>query len=457
MTDPAAPPATVDPAPVPVARMKAIRWWGLIVLLVLAVLSLAVLPFVVEPWVLTKLRNGLAANGWELTPESDLGFSLYGATLHGDRLVLRMIKPGADGKQEQVATADRLHAEVALFASLGAGDAVIRELAIEGMTGNLRRGPDGRIATLPPPEKPADGSGVDWRGVDWVGWYEAAMEKWKQRQDQQKKQEDEAAKEPAQRETPPETARPAPQPDVEWPKATRYQPLPRGDRHIPRVVVRTLRVSGSAVKLPDESPFEVTAFTIEGHDVALRQDAGETMTLTGKVTTRGAGAIDLDLRRVADGTGHVKLAAPAVPVQALSDPAVGGDRLARYGGSGTADLTIDNAWTGWDLNGSVVARLSGLELKPTASDGDTLRIATAVNALHGKPLTWPVKLGGTLYAPSVTDTGVDELLSGSVKDAALGAAKDKAAAEATKQLDKQLEKNPQAKDAADKLKNLFSK
>ena len=455
---PAAIPETTAPEPTVVApkpKPKLIRWGGLIALLAVTVLSLVALPWIVEPWVLTKVRNGLAANGWELTPESSLGFSVYGARLHGEKLVMRMIEKSADGSQAQVATADRLNAEIALMESLTSSDAVIRELAIEGMTGNLRRGPDGRISTIPPDADDKSGAGIDWAKTDWLGWYQKAMERYKQRQEEQKKQQEEAKKNPADPQPKPvdETQRPAPQSDVEWPKATKIQPLPKGDRHVPRVVIRTLKISGKAVKLPDESAFEVTAFTVNGSNVAMRQDVGETMTLNAKATTTGAGDVTVDLLRQADETGTLKIAAPAVPVQALAAPSISGDRLAKYGATGMANLTIDNAWTGWDLKGSIVSQVTGLAMKPTDNDQQTLQVAQTVNALKGKPLAWPVKLGGTLFAPTITDSGVSEVLKGSAMDAAKGLATDKATEEATKQLDK----NPQAKEAADKLKSLFGK
>ena len=455
-------PPTPSPEPKPESKPKpkpkVIRWGGLVALLVVVVLSLFVLPWVVEPWVLGKLRNGLAANGWELTPESKVGFSLYGARLHGENLVLRMIEKGTDGSQAQVATADRLNAEIALMESLTSSDAVIRELAIEGMTGNLRRGPDGRISTVPPDPADKSGSGIDWGKVDWLSWYQKGMEKYKNRQEEQKKQqqqEEEAKKNPTAEKPKPvdEAQRPTAQPDVEWPKASKIQPLPKGDRHVPRIVIRTLKISGKAIKLPDESAFEVTAFTVNGSNVAMRQDIGETMTLTAKATTTGAGDVSVDLLRKADDTGSLKIAAPAVPVQALASPSISGDRLTKYGATGMANLTIDNAWTGWDLNGSVLSQVTGLAMQPTDQDSQTLQVAQTVNALKGKPLAWPVKLGGTLFAPSITDSGVEAVLKGSAMDAAKGLAVDKATEEATKQLDK----NPQAKEAADKLKGLFGK
>jgi hypothetical protein len=307
MTDTPAPVVPPAPEPVqapatvtaPVKPPSLVRWWGLVGLPVAALVGAAVLPYVVEPWVLGKLRNGLAANGWELTPESQLSFSLYGARLHGENLVMRMIEKGADGSQAQVATADRLNAEVAVFESLTKSDAVISELAIEGMTGNLRRGPDGRIQTIPEDQDKQSGPGMDWSKVDWVSWYHKGMEQWKKRQEQQKQQQEEQQKqEEAQKQgqpapQPDESQRPPAEPDIEWPKASKIKPLPQTGRHIPRVVVRKLSITGKAIKLPDESPFEVTAFSVQGTNISARQDLGETMTLVGKATTQGLSLIHI--------------------------------------------------------------------------------------------------------------------------------------------------------------------
>jgi hypothetical protein len=56
--------------------------------------------------------------------------------------------------------------------------------------------------------------------------------------------------------------------------------------------------------------------------------------------------------------------------------------------------------------------------------------------------------------PVFTDTGMDSLQA-SVVGAAVEQGKEKALEEGTKQLDKQLEKNPQLKGASDKAKELF--
>jgi len=75
--------------------------------------------------------------------------------------------------------------------------------------------------------------------------------------------------------------------------------------------------------------------------------------------------------------------------------------------------------------------------------------------LKGQPIRWPMKLGGTLISPRITDSGVDELVKGSVTDAVKGEAKDRATQEANKLLEKEGAKNPEIKQkATDLLKGL---
>jgi hypothetical protein len=147
----------------------------------------------------------------------------------------------------------------------------------------------------------------------------------------------------------------------------------------------------------------------------------------------------------------MQLSAKQVPIEALSSKQISGDALAPYGAKGLADLLIDTQWTGWKQTSAVTSTLSKMTMQPDKDAGDVARqFASAVNAFDGKPVTWAPKLGGTLLTPVFTDTGMDSL-----KASAVGAAKDKAIDEGAKQLDKQLEKNPELKGATDKAKDLF--
>jgi hypothetical protein len=90
-------------------------------------------------------------------------------------------------------------------------------------------------------------------------------------------------------------------------------------------------------------------------------------------------------------------------------------------------------------------------MQPTKDAGDTARqLASAINAFGGKPVAWSPTLGGTLYAPVFTDYGIKSLQA-----SALDAGKAKVIDEGAKQLNQQLDKNPELKNATDKAKDLF--
>jgi hypothetical protein len=180
----------------------------------------------------------------------------------------------------------------------------------------------------------------------------------------------------------------------------------------------------------------------------------ETMTLTGKLETRGAGPISLDLKRNPGETGTLSVACSALPLQALGDPAVAGDGFAQYGASGTANLTLASEWQDWKLVGRIDSVITDLDLNPTGGGSEAQQAAQVVKRLKGKPIAWPVKLGGLLYAPTITDSGLDDVLKGSLGDAAKEAAKEEAAKQAQKLLDKEGAKNPDVKKAGDLLKGL---
>jgi hypothetical protein len=184
------------------------------------------------------------------------------------------------------------------------------------------------------------------------------------------------------------------------------------------------------------------------------------MALDGTLATAGAGPATMALVRQGDGTGRMDLALPALPLQTLSDPALGGEALARYGASGTAGVAAQFAWTGWDIaRGDITAAVAGLAMAPKAgSDGQVQRTAQVVNALKGRPLVWPVKVGGTLMAPVVTDSGLEALARSALSaDTVKQMAVDQATEQANKQLQKQAEKDPRVKQGLDSLNKLLGK
>jgi hypothetical protein len=444
LPDPApAQPGAAAPA-APAKRPGPIRTSAVIVLLVAMAVMLALVPLVLEPWIVGQITAALARQGLELAPGSKLSVSVFGVEVAGTDLKLREI-----GDPTDVFTATKLTASVGLLASVGSGDVVIDDLVVEGLSGSLRRR-NGHVPILTPKDDPSS-AGTDWlklgqRLLDWV----------KQRQ-QQAKGGDHPA-EPGQKpeDKAPPAKRPPPELPADWPTAKRYEPTPGAGGHWPRLLIRHLSISGGKLGLPDETPFDVTSFAVAGSNVAIDLHHDEAMALTATVDTRGAGPMAIDLKRQGGETGTMHLTAKQLPVEALGDRAVGGDAVARYGATGLADLDLTTAWTGWALTGAIDSVVSKLSMAPAKDAGDQARqVAEVVNALKGQPLKWPMKLGGTLYAPTITDSGVETVLKGSAVDAAKGVVKDKATEEAGKLIEKEGAKNPEVKKATDAAKDLF--
>jgi hypothetical protein len=333
------------------------------------------------------------------------------------------------GKPADVFTITTLNADAALLDSISSGDVVLDSLVIEGLTGSLRRGPDGHVPMTPPeePGKPTDWLALGKKALEWY-------KKYGPQDDGSGEKPAEPGKEPAP--TKPEEKVPAqPKPTFDWPDAHRYDPQPQPGKPWPRVLVRHLSITGTSMGLPDESPFDITAFSLKGSNVALRLKGDEVMDLTGEVKTKGSGPMNLVVNRQGGKTGTMKLSAAQVPVEALSAKQISGDVLTPYNAKGLADLTIDSQWTGWKQTSAVNTTLSKMSMQP---DKDA------------KPITWEPKIGGTLLAPVFTDNGL-----ASLKGSAVNAAKDKAVEEGKKQLEQQLDKHPEVKGATDKAKDLF--
>jgi hypothetical protein len=439
-TSPDAPVSTVEPN---TARPPGfIRRSAVIFLVLIALVGAALFPLVVEPWIVSKVKSTLAGQGLELTPESRLSVSLFGGAVTGTNLTVR-----ETGQSSDVFTATALNADVALIDSLTSGDVIIDSLVLEGLSGSLRR-INGHIPGTPPDE-----SG---KPIDWLGLGKQLLEWYKQYGPQDDGSTDPADPGKKPEPTAPEEKVPAqPKPTFDWPDAQRYEPQPQPGKPWPRVLVRKLSISGKAMDLPDESPFDIAGFTVTGTNVALRLKADEVMDLKSDLTTKGSGPVALTITRQGGKTGTMRLSAKQVPIEALSAKNISGDVLTPYNAKGLADLMIDTQWTGWKQTSTLTSTLSGMSMQPDKDAGDLARqFAAAVNAFDGKPITWAPKLGGTLLAPVFTDTGM-----ASLKASAVDAAKDKAIDEGKKQLDqqldKQLDKNPELKNATDKAKDLF--
>lgn len=434
-------PDAAAPAAAPAAPAKApglIRKSAVIALIVVGLIGVLIFPLVVEPWIVGKVKSTLATQGMELAEGSELSVSMFGGAVTGKDLKIR-----ETGKPGTIFTTTTLNADVALIDSLTSGDVVIDSLVIEGLSGSLRR-TNGNIPGLPPeePGKPTDWLGLGKQLLEWYRKYAP--------QDEASTEPTEPGKEPEPT-TPGEKVPAQPKPTFDWPDATRYEPQPQPGKPWPRVLIRNLSITGTSMGLPDESPFDITAFTVTGSNVAMRLKGDEVMDLKSDLTTKGSGPMALVINRQGGKTGTMQLSAKQVPIEALSSKQISGDALAPYGAKGLADLLIDTQWTGWKQTSAVTSTLSKMSMQPDKDAGDVARqFASAVNAFDGKPVTWAPKLGGTLLTPVFTDTGMESL-----KASAVGAAKDKAIDEGTKQLDKQLEKNPAVKDATDKAKDLF--
>lgn len=428
------------PAAEPTAPAKApgvLRKSAVIFLVLFAVVGVALFPLVVEPWIVSKVKSTLAGQGLELAPDSELSVSLFGGAVTGANLKVR-----ETGKPADVFTITTLNADVALMDSISSGDVVLDHLVIDGLSGSLRRGPDGNIPMIPPeePGKPTDWLALGKKALEWYRKYGP--------------QDEGAPGEPGKEPTPttPEERVPAqPKPTFDWPDAQRYEPQPQPGKPWPRVLIRNLSLTGTSMGLPDESPFDITGFSLTGTNVALRLKGDEVMDLKGDVKTKGSGPLALTINRQGGKTGTMKLSAAQVPIEALSSKAISGDTLTPYNAKGLADLALDTQWTGWKQTSAVTSTLSKMSMQPDKDAGDVARqFATAVNAFDGKPITWTPRLGGTLFAPVFTDNGL-----ASLKGSAVDAAKDKALEEGKKQLDQQLDKNPELKNATDKAKDLF--
>lgn len=436
-TSPDAAVPVVDPA-APAKAPSVIRKSAVIALIIMALIGVLIFPLVVEPWIVGKVKTTLASQGMELAEDSELSVSMFGGAVTGKDLKIR-----ETGKPATIFTTTTLNADVALIDSLTSGDVVIDSLVIEGLSGSLRR-TDGHIPGMPPEEP---GKPTDWLGLgkQLLEWYKKYVP-----QDEAGTEPTEPGKEPEPT-TPGEKVPAQPKPAFDWPDATRYEPQPQPGKPWPRVLIRNLSITGTSMGLPDESPFDITSFTVTGTNVAMRLKSDEVMDLKSDLTTKGSGPMALVINRQGGKTGTMQLNAKQVPIEALSSKEISGDALSPYGAKGLADLLIDTQWTGWKQTSAVTSTLSKMSMQPDKDAGDVARqFASAVNAFDGKPVTWAPKLGGTLLAPVFTDTGMDSL-----KASAIGAAKDKAIEEGAKQLDKQLEKNPELKGATDKAKDLF--
>ena len=469
MSEPVSEPVLPEPIPAKgneKANEKAIKKPGLlrksafIILAVGILLFLLILPFWADRWAFNTITAALASRGLVLMPGSELSVSVFGLRLTGAQLKIReQDKP----EDPPVFVADTLNAKFALLESLSSGDVIFADLTCDGVKGDLRRRKDGE----PPGGVPEDGKGST-KGQDWMALFKRGMDWWRSQKDAPAQEGDPSKPgDPS----PPSTSTKSPKPCYDWKGAVRYDPAPRATTaqgwHIPRILVKKISISGTSLGLPDQTPFDITKFVLTGAMVTLNLKPDEVMALMGNIETIGAGPLTLAMQRMGGQTGTLKVDAQKMPVEAMSHAAVSGDSLSRYGAKGMANLTFDATWTGWDLTGAVNSTVQHLSLNPDAQAGDRARqVAQVVNNLKDQTLVWPVKLGGTIYAPTITDNGVEAVITGSATEAVKNAAQQRASEEADKLKDKgskkldqaiddKLKDQPAVKDATDKAKELF--
>lgn len=445
---PAAPPATAPAAPPAAPKPPRLLRPAALWLLPLTVLVLlALVPLALEPWLAGKVRTAAGLAGLEIAPETTIDVSVFGGRITLAKLDLREY---VDGKPRTLFTADRAELDADVLACLG-GDIVLDSVKLEGASGDLRRRGDGTIPlATPPPEERGD---TDWGKLDWWSYAKKAYE-WQQGKDEEAERAEQAGQQPAKTDAPAKP--PKKKPAHDWAGASQYEPVPGPRGPAMRVLIRDLAVSGRELQLPDDTPFNVTAFSASGKNLGWgRREQGTAWNLDLQATTRAAGAVEVGL-----GTGRLRLLARALPLSALAHPALAGDAIAKHGASGTTDLTLDATWQA-KLDGVINAKVTGLKLEPRQPTPRQAQVAQVVNRLGGKPLDWTMKVGGTPADPEVVDDGLEALAKGSLADAAKQAAIEEGTKKLHEQLDKNEkvkaleEKNPEVKKAKDKATDLL--
>ncbi|MDA3963799.1 MAG: hypothetical protein PF961_23670, partial [Planctomycetota bacterium] len=428
------------------------------------------------------------------------GDTQISADLFGGSVALEQVALTARNGDETrvVYSSPRTALDLAVLASISSGDAIINELTVADAHLDLRRFADGSIPGPRDleaeemeqrqgeelPEEPPPRDLVElYRTLR--KWYDRAREYYPEGGD------DDAA--------PEQPVRPA----EDWNNAVRYFPTPEPGRpSLPRMLIRSLELSGTGVILPDSSPesampLDVANFTISGSNVTTRLAAGEAMKLTGSYATVAAGQGAFTLSQTAT-TGAATFSLFDVPLPVLADTRVSGDGLEGYNPKGQGELAFDVLWDQEALSGTLTVRLIDLILKPDPSRGqEAQEVAKALDdmrQLHQElapdqpfVITWRLQIGGTLSDPEILDLGMASLLqaikdsAGAIADAAKAKVKalaadatkvatdqakgliddikagedpEQAAKERAKELEQQGKK---LEDEANKLKNLFGR
>ena len=147
---------------------------------------------------------------------------------------------------------------------------------------------------------------------------------------------------------------------------------------------------------------------------------GETgSTIVGSIATANAGTLRFDWANAASGIGGLNISAEQFPVALIGHPSLGGPAYAAWGATGAAQVALKFGWKSEALDGTSEATIAGLQMKPTAqAPAQAAQLAKALDRLKGRPVVWPVKLGGTITAPAITDSGLDSVLKSALTEAA---------------------------------------
>lgn len=205
-----------------------------------------------------------------------------------------------------------------------------------------------------------------------------------------------------------------------------------------QVMIRALTIDGQQLGMPDEGPFDITAFALTGSNLGWGRRNHERLELSGTAETRGVGKLTFQIGSGRGQRAVFSISAAAFPLASL--PALGGERFARYGARGNAELAIAFDWDDQALVGSVATTVVGLRFAPNPPQTALAQADKLLAKLGNRPVHWNLQIGGKPGAPEITDDGIDALVKGDLADAAKDILKQEAADQAEKLIDKHADK-----------------
>lgn len=417
----------------PPRRPGPIRWWFLIVAIVLIGGGIAAAQFAIGPLATSVLRDQLHQRGMLLADSGSIDVGILSAHASADQISI--IEVGYEDAGQLLAW-DRVAADVGVWSWLTGSDLVIEEATIEGLTGSLRRRGDGSMPMTPPPdETPEEEEDPEApTDTDWLAWIDWALQHsdWLPGLGG----DTETAEQPTT--TPPR-----------WPEAVRYEPNAPAGIPARRVLLKRLTCSGHDFAMPDPGPLDITRFSLQANHLTDRLLPGEESAMAADLTTKAAGSASLNLRYTSQG-GALALNGHNVDLKALADPSVTGDKLTDYRPSGEAEIAVNANWQGRDLIGEVVITTRQLRLDPQAgADQMWHKFAKVLEETDDVPVRFQLTIGGTLDDPQVVDTNFQSAIEDAIEEAArkrLEAEKKKLEEKAQKELDSAKKKAEQEVD-----------